>query len=424
MIRAWVTEIWRFTALAVVALSLGVALGHVALALGLATGGYLAWHLVNLYKLERWLRDSRRFKPPDAGGIWGEVFHHYYRMQRRNRERKRKLASLIGEFRESTAAIPDGAVVLDGNWEITWFNAAASRLLGLRVPNDIGQRAVNLIRDPRFVQYVAQGVFDDAVLIDSPKERGRTLLLHLVPYGSHQHLLLVRDVTRLQRLEQLRRDFIANASHELRSPLTVIAGYLDALDDDAATVGQAGPIREMRKQADRMREIVDDLLTLSRLENESDEAAMERVDMPALLTRIRDEVLPLRKDGQVLDLDLAGDEHLYGVEGELHSAISNLVVNAINYSPAGGRITLRWGEGRVTVKDTGIGIPADQIPRITERFYRVDKSRARETGGTGLGLSIVRHALNRHGARLAIESTPGQGSTFTCVFPPDRIAKR
>lgn len=426
MSTAWVTEVWRFIGLMLVALLVGVALDHVLAAAFLGLGGYLAWHLVNLYRLERWLRDSRRFNPPNADGIWAEVFHHYYHLQRRNRERKRRLAGLISEFRESTAAMPDGAVVLGGNWDILWFNAAAARLLGLRVPHDTGQRIVNLIRDPRFVQYVVAGEFNDPVEIGSPKERGHVLSLHLVPYGGSQHLLLVRDVTRLHRLEQLRRDFVANASHELRSPLTVIAGYLDTLSDDPVAQKELGaPLVEMRQQAERMRAIVDDLLVLSRLESEGDEAAMERVGVVELLTRIRDEALPLRKTDQLLELELDSGADLLGVENELHSAISNLVVNAINYTPPGGRITLRWETGadggRLSVRDTGIGIPAEQIPRITERFYRVDMAPARSTGGTGLGLAICKHALQRHGGRLEIESAPGEGSTFTCVFPAERV---
>ncbi len=426
MTPAWITETWRFIGLILVALLAGAAFGHTGLALFFALLGYLIWHVYNLYRLERWLRDARRFSPPQSDGIWAEVFHHYYRLQKRNRSRKRRLASLIREFRESTAAMPDGAVVLGPAWEILWFNSAAARLLSLRVPQDTGQRIANLIRHPTFVQYIVEGAFQDPVQVPSPKEPGRQLSLQLVPYGSAQHLLLVRDVTRLHHLEQLRRDFVANASHELRSPLTVMAGYLDTLLDDDEIRKQLGrPLGEMHNQTDRMRAIVDDLLELSRLENEEGEAPTTRVRTGALLNRVCSEAMPLRKAGQTLTLEVAGKHDLLGAEAELYSAFSNLVANALAYTPEHGSVVVRFESGhdgaRVSVQDTGIGIPPEQIPRITERFYRVDKGRARKDGGTGLGLSIVKHALSRHGAHLEIDSRPGEGSTFTCVFPRERI---
>lgn len=426
MSAAWVTEIWRFTGVVLAALVAGIAFDHVLAALTFALIGYLLWHVYNLYRLERWLRDARSFNPPQADGIWAEVFHHYYRLQRRNRQRKRRLASLIREFRESTGAMPDGAVVLGAHWEILWFNNAAVRLLSLRVPQDTGQRVTNLVRDPAFIRYVEQGDFDEPVVVAAPRRAGRVLSLHLVPYGGAQHLLLVRDVTRLHQLEQLRRDFVANASHELRTPLTVMSGYLDLLLDDEETREALGkPLNEMRTQADRMQAIVDDLLELSRLENEAEVAPYDRVDAGALLTRVRDESLALRKAGQELVLELNARSALLGIEGELHSAVSNLVTNALAYTPEHGRVVIRFEAGpdgaRISVADTGVGIPAEQLPRITERFYRVDRGRARKDGGTGLGLSIVNHALKRHEARLEIESQPGKGSTFTCVFPPSRV---
>lgn len=426
MSAAWVTEIWRFAVLVLAALVAGVALDHALAAVTLALIGYLLWHVYNLYRLERWLRDSRSFNPPQADGIWAEVFHHYYRLQRRNRQRKRKLASLIREFRESTGAMPDGAVVLGGHWEILWFNNAAARLLSLRVPQDTGQRIGNLIRNPAFVEYIAAGDFADAIVVPAPREPGRMLSLHLVPYGGAQHLLLVRDVTRLQQLEQLRRDFVANASHELRSPLTVMSGYLDILlDDETACEAFGKQLNEMRAQTDRMRAIVDDLLELSRLENAGGEAPHEPVPLGPLLARVREALLALRKAGQVLEVDADCGVTLLGTESELYSALSNLVMNALAYTPEHGRVSVRCECGRdgvrVSVEDTGIGIPPDQLPRITERFYRVDRGRARKDGGTGLGLAIVRHALQRHDGRLEIESQPGKGSTFTCVFPASRL---
>lgn len=422
---AWLIELWRFLALGIVALLAGIATGYLGLVLFVALSSYLVWHMVNLYRLERWLRDSRSFTPPDADGIWAEVFHHHYRLQKRTRERKRRLAALVREFRESTAAVPDGAVVVGRNWEILWFNNAAARLLSLHTPQDVGQRIANLVRAPAFVQYIVIGDFSDSITVPAPKEPGRLLSLHLVPYGAFQHLLLVRDVTRLHRLEQLRKDFVANASHELRTPLTVIAGYLDTmLDDPEIARDLAHPLGEMRAQSERMRAIIEDLLALSRLEQEEGTAPSQPVDAVALLQRVRDQALPLRKAGQTLEVDLPAHATLLGVEGELYSAVSNLVANALAFTPEHGQVRIRYeadADGaRISVSDTGIGIPAEQIPRITERFYRVDSGRARKSGGTGLGLAIVKHALQRHDAHLEIESKIGKGSTFTCVFPRER----
>ncbi len=426
MSAAWVTEFWRFAAVVVVATGAGLVADHVLAAVLVALFGYLVWHVYNLYRLERWLRDARRFNPPQADGIWAEVFHHYYRLQRRNRARKRKLASLIREFRESTGAMPDGAVVLGANHEILWFNNAAARLLSLRVPQDTGQRVGNLIRDPAFTRYLGAGEYDDAVVVPAPRHSGQMLSLHLVPYGAGQTLLLVRDVTHLHRLEQMRRDFVANASHELRSPLTVMSGYLEILLADARAAGDlAKPFAEMRAQTDRMRAIVDDLLELSRLENAGEEAPHDPVPVGPLLARVQDASLALRKAGQVLKVETDCGVTLLGAEAELYSAVSNLVMNALTYTPEHGRVSVRCecsrDDVRISVTDTGIGIPAEQLPRITERFYRVDRGRARRDGGTGLGLSIVKHAMQRHGGRLEIESAPGKGSTFTCVFPASRV---
>lgn len=429
MSRAWVIEIWRGVALAIVALLGGLAFGHLGAAFLLATAGYLAWHLHQLHRLERWLHDGKRFAPPDADGIWAEIFHHYYRLQKRNRVRKHRLAALVREFRDSTAAIPDGAVVLGPRWEILWFNNAAERLLSLGM-KDTGQRIANLVRAPAFIEYLVRGDYRAPVTTPAPKDDQLMLALQLVPYGASQHLLLVRDVTRLHQLEQMRREFVANASHELRSPLTVVSGYLDTLLDDPALaddeLGRA--LAQMRAQTTRMQDIVDDLLELSRLENEGAAAPRLPVDMRALLDQVRADTLPLRKAGQTLEFIIESDADVLGAEKEIRSVVSNLVGNALAYSPEHGAVVVSYvtdaSGARVTVTDDGPGIPAEHLPRLTERFYRVDRGRARKDGGTGLGLSIVKHALQRHGGRLDIESTVGSGSRFTAVFPSDRVTGR
>lgn len=426
MSHAWLVETWRGVAVAAVALVAGLATGHGLAALALAVAGYLAWHLHQLYRLERWLRDGRRYQPPDADGIWGEVFHHYYRLQKRNRARKRRLAALVHAFRDSTAAIPDGAVSLGPSWRIQWFNNAAARMLGLG-PGDVGQRVANLVRAPAFVDYLEAGDFRVPVALPAPDDDAMMLSLHVVRYGERQHLLVVRDVTRLHRLEQMRRDFVANASHELRSPLTVVCGYLDALVDDPATAGdELGRVLDrMREQTTRMQDIVDDLLELSRLENDPGDAPREPVDVRALVDAACATALALRKPGQTLSCDVTSDARLLGAEKELRSVLDNLVGNALAYTQEGGTVTVRYRADAagacLTVTDNGAGIPAEHLPRLTERFYRVDRGRARKTGGTGLGLSIVKHVLQRHGAHLEVESTVGAGSTFTAVFPRDRV---
>ncbi|HEX2140525.1 MAG TPA: phosphate regulon sensor histidine kinase PhoR, partial [Woeseiaceae bacterium] len=367
--------------------------------------------------------------PPEAPGVWGEVFDLLYRRHRRNRKRKERIARLLRAFSESTDAMPDGTVVLNQQWQILWFNEAASRLLGLTRHQDVGQHIANLVRNPAFTGYLSAQDFRDAVEIPSPEHGDVRVSLRVVPYGDGERLLLVRDVTRLHRLEQMRREFVANASHELRSPLTVIAGYLDVLgemlaEDERLRLEWEKPIREMRSQAERMSATITDLLELSRLETTVSAGDEEQIHVQGMLTRIREEALALGEGPQAIRLEFLTDARLFGVEREIHSAFSNLVFNAMRYTPEGGSVVLRWfmrgEEACLSVIDTGIGIPEEHIPRITERFYRVDASRVRSSGGTGLGLAIVKHVLQRHGARLEIESTPGEGSEFTCVFPPQR----
>jgi two-component system phosphate regulon sensor histidine kinase PhoR len=300
-------------------------------------------------------------------------------------------------------------------------------MLGLHRKADFGMRIENLVRHPDFARYIESGPQSAPVVIRSTQGvEERFLAFQLIP-AADQQLLLVRDITRETRLEAMRKDFVANASHELRSPLTVVTGYLDQLTDDPGVdpVWQA-PIAEMRRQAERMRLIVEDLLELSRLEASDKEAPYEPVDIGGLLALLRKEALARDVRPREIHLQLDSDRRLLGSETELHSVAANLVSNACKFTPAEGSIQIRWSVdadgGHLSVTDTGIGIPAEHIPRLTERFYRVDKGRSRKSGGSGLGLAIVKHALQRHGARLAIESVEGRGSTFTCHFPAKRVA--
>lgn len=423
----WLKELWRVLAMFGALFALGLVVGHVAWALLAGVIIYLGWHLYNLYLLQRWLREGRSFHPPESRGVWDDVFERIYRLQHRNRKRKRKLAKMLTRFQEATAALPDATVVLQENAnEIEWWNNAARELLGLRSPRDVGQRISNLLRHPHFTQYLAAGDFSEPILIPSPRDEGAILSVRIVPYGKGRQLVVARDVTRLERLEQARRDFVANASHELRSPLTVLSGYLETmLDDEREHPVWGRSLATMCQQAQRMRSIVDDLLLLSRLETGHEADERTPVDVPGMLAQILEEAKRLSGDRHHrFKQEVASEFWLLGNESELRSAFSNLIFNAVRYTAAEGLITVRWRGGadgaHFEVEDTGIGIAPQHVPRLTERFYRVDKGRSRDTGGTGLGLAIVKHVLLRHGTRLQIRSELGKGSVFHCCFAPGR----
>jgi two-component system phosphate regulon sensor histidine kinase PhoR len=404
----------------------GWVFGHALAGVSVALALSLSWNLFNLYRLDSWLRDRSRMNPPRTSGIWQDVVSRVVRLHRRKRFHKQRLLEVFRELRRSTAAMPDGVVVLNEEWEIIWFNRAAGRLLDLRRGQDSGLRITNLLRDPAFARYLAEQRFDEPLVIGRGREPQIHLSMQIVPYGSEQRLLLVRDVSRQMALETMRKDFVANASHELRSPLTVVSGYLETLlSDEQLDPGLRAPLSEMQRQARRMTDIVGGLLDLSRLDAATQEAGVEDVDVPALMAVLRKDVLA-RANHPAVHLDLKTDAHLVGEQTEVLSAFSNLVDNAVKYTPASGVVRLAWeidssGSGRFTVADTGPGIAAEHLPRLTERFYRVDLGRARDAGGTGLGLAIVKHVLQHHGAVLEIDSRPGVGSSFSCVFPPRRV---
>lgn len=429
MAAMWTFALARLAGILLLGLVLGLLIGPIWLWILLGACLYLGWQLLNLYRLDRWLRLRSKMDPPPLGGIWGDIIVQVVRLHRRKQFHKQRLAQLFREIRRSTAALPDGVIILSAQREIVWFNRQAARLLGLRRPIDLGLRIDNLIRSPEFVHYLHGDDFAIPLVIRPPVEMDLYLSLQLVPYGGGQSLLLVRDVTRQMRLEGMRKDFVANASHELRTPLTVISGYLDTLAEDTSIdAAWVGPIRDMRAQAQRMNTIIADLLVLSRLEATDGEASRETVDVPAMLQRLhRDALAGVDRPRQVV-LDLQSADGLFGSAYELESAFTNVLVNGMKYTPADGTVEMRWwvdDEGaHFAVIDSGIGIPAEHIPRLTERFYRVDAGRSRGQGGSGLGLAIVKHALQRHGGWLDVQSSEGKGSTFTCNFPQARIWHR
>ena len=429
--RPWLEEILRLGTILVTALLVGALLDQLLLALLVGTWLYLGRQLVHLYRLHRWFGARRKGPLPEAHGIWGEVFYHFARLQHRNRKRKRKLTQYLKRFQQSTEAMPDATVILNAQGGIEWFNGAAHRLLGLRYPDDAGQRFCNLIRHPEVVEYLEQGSEDEAVDLQAPGDDEVRLSLRSIRYGKDQRLIIARDVTRLHRLEAIRRDFVANVSHELKTPLTVITGYLETLLDSDGEIPPrwSRSLVSMQQQAARMSRLLEDLLLLSRLETtDAGEEEAELVAVPAMCAALEEDAR-LVSDGRIeLDFHCQSNLWLRGNAEELRSAFNNVVQNAVRYTPDGGAVTVRWyhdeAGAHFEVADTGLGVPAQHVPRLTERFYRVDVGRSRDSGGTGLGLAIVKHVLNRHEGRLRIASEPGEGSVFTCDFPPERLVLR
>ncbi len=425
---AWFRTLGQLAAVLALAVLLGVAIGHPWPVLTAASLGVVAWHYWRLRKVLLRLTARERLHPARGDGVWNELDRLLYRGQDEMRGRKRRLLGILRAYRAAAAALPDAVVVVDRNSQrALWFNKAATRLLGLRYPDDLNAPLGERLQPLPLSHWLAGGrnaePMHDAA---SPVDPGLRLNLRLIPYSDEYWLLVARDVSKLLHLEQVRRDFVANVSHELRTPLTVVHGYLDMLDP-ADSPEWAPMLAEMQKQSQRMTQLVEDLLTLSRLEAQ-DELADEDVAMAPMLSTLRREAEALSQGRHAIIVQDEGGLDLRGSNKELHSAFSNLVSNAVRYTPAGGSITLRFapeGDGAaLSVRDTGYGIPENHLPRITERFYRVSTSRSRESGGTGLGLSIVKHVLNLHQARLEIESRVGQGSVFSVHFGAERVQPR
>ena len=413
-------------------LLLGLITGEYAWMLVLGLAGYLAWTLRQLLRLQTWLRRSDPdLPPPDSAGIWGDVFDNLYQLQRRDLRLRDQLQAVIDRVQGSTAALKDAVITLDSDGNLEWWNIAANRLLGLKKPQDSGHPITNLVRHPAFKEYFENGNFDQPLELVSPVNDRIHLQFNITRYGNSEHLLLVRDITRLHQLEQMRKDFVANVSHELRTPLTVIAGYLETLleNSDQLNPRWLRALQQMNQQAGRMQHLLNDLLLLARLETSNRPADNQPLPVDALLLSIVSDARALSgARGHRISLDAEPNLRLKGSEAEMRSAFSNLVFNAVKYTPDGGTIHVRWwgdeAGAHLAVEDSGIGIEEKHLPRLTERFYRVDSSRSSNTGGTGLGLAIVKHVLLRHQGRLDIASIPGQGSTFSCHFPPSQVAGR
>lgn len=402
---------------AVIGYFTGYTPGMLALGLGAVAGSWL-WQL---WRMRHWLENPDQV-PPEASGIWGLIYDTIYGLQRENREARGRLQSTVDYLRSSFSSMRDGVVILTQNGAIEWCNGAAGQLLGLHYPRDRGQPVLNLLRWPAFNEYFIQGDFQTPLQLPVSAASRQILQIDITTFAGGDFLLFARDVTRMVQIEQMRRDFVGNVSHELRTPLTVFKGYLDTIRSNSELFDARleRPVKQMEAQVQRMESLLTDLLWLARIESEREERKSENVDMGAMLEELREELLNTFPD-RLLVLELKSHEAVIGDYRELRSAVSNLVINALKYSADDKPVVAIW-EGdedslQLLIKDQGIGIGDEHLPRLTERFYRVDDSRSSETGGTGLGLAIVKHVAASHRAELLVESEPGRGSTFTLRFP-------
>ncbi|MDX1589668.1 MAG: phosphate regulon sensor histidine kinase PhoR [Oleiphilaceae bacterium] len=407
----------------------GWLVGHLAWSLVVALGLYCVWSLYQLRRLHHWLLHESSLKdPPESRGIWGNLFDAIYKLQKRHIRSQDRLQTMINRVQESTNALRDGVVMTNARGRLEWWNRSAEYLLGFRQGKDEGEIIHNLVRTPEFRQYFDQKDYSNPLEIRSPARPFLMVEVQINLFGEEDRLITVKNVTRLRQLEQMRRDFVSNVSHEMRTPLTVISGYLETLNEHADSMPPLfrKSLATMQHQSDRMEALISDLLMLSRLETSERTTRDSESDVSQALKDIhRDAIAFSGERNHRFTLSIEDDRWLVGDDAQLRSAFSNLVFNAVKYTPDGGHIQMRYYADKrgahLEVTDTGIGIEEEHIPRITERFYRADPSRHKKTGGTGLGLAIVKHVLYNHDAHLTIKSTPGKGSTFACHFPQDRI---
>lgn len=400
--------------------AVGLLTGYPGWCLFAATLLLLFRHFIQLMRLSHWLWVDKTLTPPVAKGSWEPLFHGLYLMQARNRRRRGELRHLIKRFRSGAESLPDALVLTTEEGNIFWCNGLAQQYLGLRWPEDNGQNILNLLRHPEFSRYLQQADFSRP--LTQLLNNGQWMEFRIMPYSEGQWLISARDMTQMRQLENMRRHFFANVSHELRTPLTVIQGYLEMMEEDALSA----PLRQkavstMQEQSRRMEGLIRQLMTLTRIEAAPVTSLKERIDVPAMLAMLQQECESLKKSGQQVHFTVEPQLLVMGNSELLHSAISNLIYNAINHTPEQTRIEVNWqttAQGALfSVTDNGPGIAAEHIPHLTERFYRVDKARSRQTGGSGLGLAIVKHALNPHGSKLVITSSPGNATCFSFLLP-------
>ena len=429
--QAWRSELRKQVLILFSVCLVGYSIGQLLPALLLLLACYVLFNLVQLHRLTKWLAKdhaSDRSAPPEGFGLWGGVFDGIYRLQKQERRASAYLENIVNKAQESSAALEMAIIMVDRNNNLDWWNKATESLLGLRYPEDRRLPVTNLIRDPAFTAYFGRNVYDEPLHINAPGDSGKRLEIQIALFGENERLIIVRDISQLHRLELMRKDFVGNVSHELGTPITVIKGYLEAILDNIQDLDGKWekPVIQMHQQSSRMENIVKDLLALSALETGTPSRKQSSFVLIQLLSEIVNDARQIfaQQDHQ---FSLSCDENIkfIGDRGELYSAIANLVSNAAKYTPHQGKINIRirlsedFLEARV--EDNGPGIEAQHLPRLTERFYRVDVSRSSETGGTGLGLAIVKHIVNRHDGELTVSSEVGKGSCFTCRFPLSRV---
>jgi two-component system phosphate regulon sensor histidine kinase PhoR len=423
----WIPAALRFVLILLAASVLGYFFGPIA---GLvfaivAVCGLLVVQLRYLQRLSEWLEAPASARLPDGWGAWTDIFSRLYKLRRGDEKNQAELTEWLTRFRQAMRLLPDGVVIMDDVLFLEWCNPAAEKHLGLELDRDKGRRVTNLVRSPEFMDYIILGRYEQPLTLGF---RDRKLIVQIIPFENRRQILVTHDATESERIEMMRRDFIANASHELRTPLTVINGFLEIAYSQPNLDPQTrmAHLKLMAEQGQRMQNLVEDMLTLTRLESVEYPVRPEKVNIGYLLDQIQQEAKALSAGKHRISLDMEGPD-LMGSTEELRSAFGNLVSNAVRYTPEGGKIGIAWRQTaagpQFVVRDTGIGIRPENISRLTERFYRVDKSRSRETQGTGLGLAIVKHVLLRHDAVLAIESEPGKGSTFTVKFPQKAVVE-
>ncbi len=425
MLTGWQAYLAKTCGLLIAGTLIGWLYGYPLLGLLIAALLTLAWQLRMVIAFESALR-TKNFEEFRFGeGIWQQIYSRFRHQKNRSRKYKQRYRKLLREIQDSTNALPDGGIVLNAAFEVFIANKSANALVGIHSKKDRGQRVDNILRDPKFIKYLSGMDFASGVEIRSPIKQDNWLFCRLVPYGAKQHLLLIRDITERFKLTTTRREFIANASHELRSPLTVISGYLDSLAEDPGIGDEwRRPIEQMRSQANRMTTIVAELLELSRLENTLAASSNTPVDVAALVASAKKHYVGIENTANIT-VHIDTQVNISGNSSEIESVIANLLSNAIRHTPADSSVRLSWKRDEfgaaLTVSDSGVGIAEEHLPRLTERFFRVDSGRSRDDGGVGLGLAIVKHALVRHDATLEINSTLNVGSEFICRFPESRF---
>lgn len=427
----WRSEIRRYLSLLVVVSLLGYWLDLLLPALLLFFASLVVIDMVQLNRLHKWLAKDHtadKSAPPESFGIWGTIFDGIYRLQKQERRASAYLEKILHKAQESSAALEIAVIMINRHNNLDWWNRASEDLLGLHYPQDRGQSITNLVRDPKFSEYFNSENYDVPLKISAPGDASQVLECQIAVFGKHERLMIIRDVTQLHRLELMRKDFVGNVSHELGTPITVIKGYLEAITDNMHDLDEKWqkPIEQMHQQSQRMENIVKDLLMLSSLETKLKPKQQSPFSLAQLLSEVRNDTMQIYKEkSQQFSVSCPDSIRFLGERSEIYSAVSNLIVNAAKYTPANGEISVSVEHDdeclAIAIKDNGLGIEPQHIPRLTERFYRIDVSRSTQTGGTGLGLAIVKHIVVRHDGELEIESEPGKGSCFTCRFPASRF---